>query len=303
MDNDFYQNLPIRFKKIVTAMPHFDGNKWLNSLPIIIDEIEKKWSLKAQKHYQNLSYNYVAPCICSDGIEAVLKIGLPEKGGSEIFDEARVLKLFDGNGTVKLFKFDEELEILLLEKVTPGQSLKKVFVNDKDRAIEVAIDLLKKILKQTPKSHEYPTLDDWFADFDVKRKKFSLAQFDKASKILWKLNSDSSNKRLLHGDFHHDNILSSEREEFLAIDPNGLVGNIGYDIAVFLNNHADWLKDEPNLHKKLSSALKQFSDSFEISENELRKWAYAQQVISAWWDFEDNGKDWQKHLEFAEIWE
>ena len=61
---------------------------WLLRLRLTIKTIVQKWDIKAQKHYPNLSYNYVAPCICSDGSEAVLKIGLPEKGISELFDEA-----------------------------------------------------------------------------------------------------------------------------------------------------------------------------------------------------------------------
>jgi streptomycin 6-kinase len=40
--------------------------------------------------------------------------------------------------------------------------------------------------------------------------------------------------------FTQANIVTSDRSEFLAIDPKGIVGHLGYDIAVFLNNLHWW---------------------------------------------------------------
>ena len=41
---------------------------------------------------------------------------------------------------------------------------------------------------------------------------------------------------LLHGDLHHDNILSATRAPWLIIDAKGLVGDSGYDLGAFLYN-------------------------------------------------------------------
>ncbi len=135
MYENFINNLPESFKKNVLAMPHFDGEKWLKSLPAIIRQIEEKWALKVEKHYPNLSYNYVAPCVLSDHREAVIKIGLPQED-SELFDEERALKLYNGKGAVKLLRAEKDLEILLLEKIKPGKSLKQVFEKEKSKAID-----------------------------------------------------------------------------------------------------------------------------------------------------------------------
>jgi hypothetical protein len=45
-----------------------------------------------------------------------------------------------------------------------------------------------------------------------------------------------------------------------------------------------------------------FSDAFEIEAKELREWAYAQTVLSAWWTFEENGENWKSDLDLAEVW-
>ena len=51
---------------------------------------------------------------------------------------------------------------------------------------------------------------------------------------------------LLHGDLHHDNILTATREPYLAIDPKGLVGNRAYDVTAAMLN-----PDNPLLAKNL----------------------------------------------------
>jgi hypothetical protein len=70
-----------------------------------------------------------------------------------------------------------------------------------------------------------------------------------------------------------------------------------------LNNHHWWLKSEPNLQEKLDDAVQRFSEGLAVESNDLRKWAYAQMVLSAWWSFEENGENWQSDLDLAEIWE
>lgn len=301
MCKDFSENLPIEFKKIVSAMPHFNGKQWLQELPKTIKQIEKKWSIKVCEHYPNLSYNYVAPCIFVDGTEAVLKIGLPQEN-SEIFDEAGALKLLDGDGAVKLLEFDEELEILLLEKVNPGENLRQFFEDKKPEAVEVAIDLLKKNVQTPPKDCELQPLENWFENFEKARRKTAFVPFEEAAKLLERLNSEGDEKYFLHADFHHENILTSDREGFLVIDPKGMIGNIGYEIAVFLNNHAKWLKDEANLRKNLKFAVRRFSKAFDISEKDLKDWAYAQKVLAVFWGFEDTRLWNQKDLDFASVW-
>jgi streptomycin 6-kinase len=277
------------------------GRKWLNDLPRIIAEIERNWSISAEKPFRNLSYNYVAPCVRADGSKAVLKIALPLEN-PEIFNEARYLEAANASGAIRLFELDEDRRAMLLERTIPGENLKEVCGDDEIKAVEIAIPVLQKLLKTPPENSLFRTLDEWFDNFFTKaaRTNFPGEFQTKARRIYEELSSTSY---LIHGDFHHENILSATREPFLAIDPKGIIGDAGYEIAVFLNNHLWWLANGQNLREKIEAGVRLFSEAFEIAPANLRRWAYVQIVLSAWWTFEDNGANWERELAFAEFWE
>jgi streptomycin 6-kinase len=63
------------------------------------------------------------------------------------------------------------------------------------------------------------------------------ALIDEGAELLESLPRESSHHVLLHGDFHHWNVLSSLREPWLAIDAKPMVGDPVFDCAQFLGNH------------------------------------------------------------------
>jgi len=301
MSGNFLDNLPRRFMQNALGVCGSKGKEWLNDLPQIIEELSASWSLEVENSFPNLSYNYVAPCVCEGSIEAVLKIGLPEEK-PEIFNEADFLRVSNGAGTVKFLKFDKKHRALLLEKLSPGKHLKEIFCGNEPQATKIAIDVMRKLWRKPFANSEFRRLEDWFKGLDkAENTDFPQEYVGKAQGFFFELNS--SQKFLIHGDLHHENILSAIREPFLAIDPKGIIGDISYEISVFLNNHLWWLASEPDLGEKLNDAVRQFSEAFAIEPQDLRKWAYAQMVLSAWWTFEENGRNWKTDLALAEIWE
>ena len=303
MSRNLLDNLPRRFAQNTLDLCGELGEQWLNDLPQVVKELAENWSLEVEKPFQNLSYNFVAPCIYEGG-EAVLKIALP-LNNPEIFNEARFLQMVNGKGAVKLLKLDETHRAILLERLTPGANLKEVFRKDSGKAVGIAINTMRVILRESPKNSAFRQLEDWFNNFFIKAEKtnFPSGFQNKTREFYQELSFASQRTFLIHGDLHHENILSATREPFLAIDPKGIIGDIGYEISVFLNNHLWWLVSEPNLGERLNDAVRQFSKAFAIEPRDLRKWAYAQMVLSAWWTFEENGKNWKTDLELAEIWE
>ena len=107
----------------------------------------------------------------------------------------------------------------------------------------------------------------------------------------------------VHGDVHFDNILSAKREPFLLIDPKGLIGEIGYEIAVFLNDLAGWTAHLSNQKQVLNFAVGRFSKAFAVSPQNLRKWYFGYAVLSAWWMMEDFGENCERELALADIWD
>lgn len=302
MSENFIARLPERFTRNALDLCGESGENWLKELPRIIEELEAKWSVRAEKPFENLSYNYVAPCVCENG-EAVLKIALP-LNNPEIYNEAKFLQTADGKGAVKLLETDISRRAILLERLSPGANLKEVCREDEAEAVTIAIQVMRKILKQPPENSVFLRLEDWFKGFEkAANTKFPGEYIFKARDFYEELSNDPKSKFLIHGDLHHENILSAGREPFLAIDPKGIVGDIGYEIGVFLNNHLWWLASEPDLKEKLSEAVRQFSEAFEIEPRDLIEWAFAQIVLSAWWAFEENGDNWKMDLELTEIWD
>ena len=66
-----------RFVRNTVALHQEAGIEWLECLPAIIADYERRWSITAQAPFANLSYNYIAPAVRADGTEAILKIGIP----------------------------------------------------------------------------------------------------------------------------------------------------------------------------------------------------------------------------------
>lgn len=86
----------------------------------------------------------------------------------------------------------------------------------------------------------------------------------------------------LHGDLHHDNIMSSDRG-WLAIDPKGLLGDATYDVAnVFRNpSGASNLVTDPRRIQALADA---FAARLGFNRKRVLGWAAAHSALSACWD-------------------
>ncbi len=296
------KNLPPKFIQNISGLYGAKGERWLADLPCVINEITEKWSLEIDEHFPNLSFNFVAPCVGRDGGKYVLKIGVPEEESPIVF-ERKALKAFAGRGAVGVIKFDESSCAMLLERAVEGKTLSEVCEADYEKVVKIAVALMKRLPRYPPDKTEFINLETWKSGLDKAAKiNFEPDEVAEAQKYFAELGEPFEKKILLHGDVHFDNILSARRESFLLIDPKGVVGEIGYEIAVFVNDLAGWTKHLSNQKQILAAALKSFSQAFAVDSESLRKWAFAYAVLSAWWMMEDFGKDSENSLACAKIW-
>jgi len=103
--------------------------------------------------------------------------------------------------------------------------------------------------------------------------------FARASGIALKLFDRPSAQIPLHGDLHHDNILSSDRG-WLAIDPIGLLGDPLYDLANVFRHPAgmpDLVKDPRRIHALVDA----FAARLGYHRKRLLGWAAAQSALGA----------------------
>jgi streptomycin 6-kinase len=105
---------------------------------------------------------------------------------------------------------------------------------------------------------------------------------------------------LLHGDCHHHNILASDRQPWVIIDPKGLVGDPGFEVGAFLGNPIG-IGASPDLARIARRRLDILAEMLERDWEGLRRWSFIMKMLDAWWCVEDNAGEMAEAVRFAEI--
>jgi streptomycin 6-kinase len=304
MTTSFKDSLPRDLVTHVTSICGNPGTRWLDDLETTIQELEDLWSIKVLSPFPAGEFNFVAPARHVSGELNVVKISPPFER-IEIFGEAMFLRNRNGNGAVNLIAEDVERRAILLEHAQPGKNLAEIYTGDETASIDPAIRVLRSILAPVPSDSEnIIMLDTWFDGLRTSETtNFPVGYVKKALRIYDKLSRPSERTLYLHGDFHPGNIVSATRAPFLAIDPKGIIGHLGYDIAVFLNNFHWWQETRSDIRHRLDHAVTRFAEAFDLSPAELREWSFAQMVLGAWWTFEDMPEMYNNEVAKADIWD
>lgn len=289
-------SLPASFVRTIHEVFPDRGLAWLDDLPRLVARYEQCWSLTAGPPFGNLSYNYVAPARRADGSEAVLKLGVPNR---ELSSEIAALRHYDGRGSARLLEADADQGALLIERLTPGTSL--ATVADDEQATAVAAQVMRQLWRPLPADHPFPTAAQWAAGLGRLRARFDGGTgplpadlVARAEGLFRDLLASAASPVLLHGDLHHDNILSARREPWLALDPKGLAGEPAYEPGALMRNPS------PQPAAVLARRADILSEALGIDRRRILEWAFAQAVLSAWWSVEDHGHGWEGAIRVAE---
>jgi len=297
--------LPEGFVRTVRSTWGEPGRQWLRALPALLEDCARRWSLTPAPPFPNLTFHYVAPAVTADGTEVVLKVGVPNKG---LRSEAAALRAFDGRGSVRLLDADPEAGLLLLERLRPGAVLTDLAheAHD-DEATRIAASVMRGLWRPAPPGHNFPTTTDWGEGFARLRTRFGggtgplpAARVEEAEALFADLLASSAPPMLLHGDLHHDNILSAGRNPWLAIDPKGVVGEPAYEVGALLRNLWPDRHTHQNPARLLERRAHQLTDELGLDRARVRGWAVAQAVLSAVWGVEDSDEGWDGALADAE---
>lgn len=283
------------------------GEEWLRGLPQLVAECAERWSLTVLPHFEPLTYNYVAPAVRadgrSDGGEAVLKLGVPNP---EFTCEPVALGLFAGRGSVRLLEAEPERGALLLERLRPGTMLETV--EDDELATMYAAQVMRQLRVSAPDDSTLPTVARWAGGLDRLRARFDggtgplpPALFERAERLFAELSASSAAPVVLHGDLHHGNIVSAEREPWLAIDPKGLIGEPAYETGALLRNPLPGLLQRDNPGRVLARRVGQLAEMLELDRERIIGWAVYQAVLSAAWSIEDHSAGWEPTITCAEL--
>jgi streptomycin 6-kinase len=248
----------------------------------------------------------------------VLKIGVPR---DELTSEIEALRLFDGEGACKLIDAEEEKGYLLLERLQPGKMLAELV--DDDEATRIAAEVMKRIwrpldsgsmlpnlqgrtqtLKQTSGLQKFILLTDWFDGLKRLRRMFDGGTGPLDGKLVERVEKSVSDffaenhmPVLLHGDFHHFNILSSERG-WLVIDPKGVIGPAGYEVGPLMMNPWGSISDGIESRRRVKRRIDILHELLGFERGRIIEWSLAHAILSAWWGIEDN-TGWESSMQFA----
>lgn len=293
------------------------GTAWLENLPNLIADCERRWSLKVLPPFE-LSYNYVAPAIRADGTEVVLKLGVPDDA---LTDEMTALRLWDGRGIVQLLDCDPDQGVMLLERLKPGTPL--LAVQDDEEATRIFAQVARQLWIPAPAVHNFDTPHTWAEGMKRLRKRFDGGTgplpakiVETAESLFAELLGSQADPVLLHGDLHHWNILAAEAcpapkghrarrsrrgQPWLALDPKGIVGEPCYEVGAWLRNPVGQLFNQPNPSRLLARRVDILAEELGFDRQRIIGWGAAQAVLSAWWSIEDHGHGWEEAIACAEL--
>jgi streptomycin 6-kinase len=203
-----------------------------------------------------------------------------------------------------LIDCDEEKYWMLLERLKPGAMLSTL--EDDEEATHIAVDVIQKIWRTAQEDDVFIRLSDWFDGLRKLRRRFNGGTgplnerlVDRVEHSVKNFFSESYKPILMHGDFHHFNILSSERG-WLVIDPKGVVGPAAYELGPFLINPWDDLLSGNSYRQMTKRRIDIFHERLGFERERIREWGLAHAILSAWWSIEDHG-DWHYAANFAEM--
>ena len=294
-------NLPPAFVNNVSAAFGNPGRIFLADLPDLISEACQLWNLIPGKPFL-LSFNYVCTVTRMDGSPAVLKIGVPN---SELTSEMNTLRVYAGKGACRLLDAASERGMLLLERLQPGTML--ATLEDDERATEIAADVMQAILRSVPEGDGFLSLRKWFDELNNLRPRFGggTGPFPERTvkiveEMIRDLFAEGGPQVLLHGDFHHYNILFSERG-WLVIDPKGVTGPAEYEVGAFLLNPWGGILNEVEAIQQTQRRISILAERLGFDRQRMWAWAVCYSLLSAWWDTGEDGSGGETSRAWTEI--
>lgn len=248
-----------------------DRAAWLNRLPNTLRDIQRRWSLTLGTPYADATCAWVAPVELTDGTAAVLKLGMPHMEGQH---EIQGLRFWDGDPMVRLLDADDSLGAMLIERCVPGTPLSALPESEQDLVIA---RLLRRIWRSPPAGHPFRPLSA-LTDYWTNQTLADIQQWSdpglvrEGLHLFNELPRTAPTEVLLATDLHAGNVLRSEREPWLVIDPKPFVGDPAYDATQHLFNCEARLRSDP------VSTICRIADLLGVDRERVRLWTFAREA-------------------------
>lgn len=269
---------------VVNCQKSPERRAWLGGLPSLLKELEARWSLRLGEPFEHAgSCSWVAPVTRENGDPAVLKLAMPHMEGK---DEISGLRFWNGRGTVELLEADLESGAMLLEHCLPGSTLHS---ESETRQDEVVASLLNRIWSLTRSSSDLAgfrplssMIELWCGETITQKNLWpDTGLVEEGLRVFQELARPDPTDVLLTTDLHAGNVLRSQREPWLAIDPKPFAGDRAYDPVQHLMNC------ETRLHADPIALVCRVADLAAVDAERLRLWTFARAAADPRDDWKD----------------
>jgi streptomycin 6-kinase len=212
-------------------------------------QMAAQWGVELEPPFEFSHVSYVAPT--KDG--SVLKV--PWGGDDEALHEADALEVWDGDGAVRLLRRSDEA--LLEERALPGHDLSQLADGD---ATMIAIDVARRLWRPAtaPFRPVGPEVSRWLdRAADEQSENVALAR-----ELFAEIGGGAD--WLVHGDFHHHNIVRFG-DRYVAIDPKPYLADREYDVPAFLwNPITNDMRDTRQTERRIQAFVEAGLDEYRI---------------------------------------
>jgi streptomycin 6-kinase len=234
--------------------------------------------------------NLLVPVRGPDGAERVVKVavGYPDdyRAERDALRHYAALPEVPGVRAVALRGWDDGLDLLELERVD-GFELGDGWPDRQDDA-ELTAELARtmRALWAAPAiAAEWRDLATWMRALDQPAAGLDAGLLGRARDVGAELRQGAE-PVVLHGDFHHENVLREADGSLVVIDPKGVLGARGFDVGALLWNPFGQVLDHPEV---MSVRLDVLAAELNVDRAEVRAWGWVAAVLSAAWEVEDGG--------------
>lgn len=260
------------------------GPEWaahVERLPRWWAELVEEWRLAPDGPPGHGYGSLVGPVRTADGAAACLKLGFPDV---ETEQEHLALRHWQGHGAVRLLRADPRRHALLLERVR----IDDLGGLDDLAACEVVGRLYRRLHVSAPASVRPLAwyVARWAAALGTLARDAPVPRrlVEQALALVPDLLLDDP-ARLLHGDLHGGNVLASDREPWLAIDPQPKSGDPHWEPAPMLWTRWDELGDD--VRSGVRRRFHVLVDVAGLEEDRARDWVVVRMVVNAHWTIQE----------------
>lgn len=257
-----------------------DWAGWVDRLPRLATDLMAEWGLRRDGWSMHGYASLVVPALTEDDESVVLKITFD--GDDESQHEALVLRHWDGRGAVRMIRADPARRAMLLERLHPTD-LRDVWDIE---ACEVVAGLWQHLhvpaLPQLRPVTAY--VERWVAGLQRLPVNGPVPHrlVQQATSLAADLVTDPDSTRcVIHGDLHYYNVLASDRQPWLAIDPKPMNGDPHYEVAPMLWNRSEELVGD--VRGGIRRRFHALVDSGGLEEDRARDWVVVREVLNAHW--------------------